>query len=126
MRKLLTVSAAALALGGVVVGAAAPAEARWHGGGYYGGHGYYGGRGYYRHYHGGNGAAILGAGILGLAAGAAIASDRGYYRGGYYDYGYAPSYYAPPPYDYYGGPYCRSAWRWDGWSRTYYRVRYCD
>ena len=47
MRKLLTVSAAALALGGVVVGAAAPAEARWHGGGYYGGHGYYGGGGYY-------------------------------------------------------------------------------
>lgn len=124
MGKLLTASATALALAGVTIGAAAPAEARWHGGGYYG-RGYYG-HGYYGHYHGGGRtAAVLGAGILGLAAGAAIASRPSY---GYYDYG--PSYYAPPPprYGYYydSGPYCRTDWRWDGWERRYVRVTYCD
>jgi len=125
MRKFLSASAAALALAGVTLGAAAPAEARWHGGGYYGG-GYYG-RGYHGYYHGGDRtAAVLGAGILGLAAGAAIASGPRY---GYYesDYAYGPSYYAPPPdYGYYyGGPPCRPDWRWDGWARRYVRVRYC-
>jgi hypothetical protein len=119
MRKFLTVTAAALALGGVTLGAAAPAEARYHGG-YHGGyHGHY-----YR--HGGGGTAVA-AGILGLAAGAAIASD-GYYGGrGYYGYGYGPAYYAPPPPPgyYYGGPPCRTDWRWDGWARRYVRVNYC-
>ena len=119
MRKFLTTTAAALALGGVALGAAAPAEARWHGG-------YHGG--YYRHYHGGRTAAILGAGVLGLAAGAAIASSPRYYSApAYYD-DYGPSYYAPPPPPgyYYGGPYCRTDWRWDGWARRYVRVSYCD
>jgi len=114
MRKFLTATAAALALGGVTLGAAAPAEARYHGG-YYGGHGYHG---HYR--HGGSGAAVA-AGILGLAAGAAIASSGPRY---YYD---EPVYYAPPPPAYYyEGPYCRTDWRWDGWARRYVRVRYCD
>ena len=100
MRKILTATAAALALGGVTLGAAAPAEARYHGGG-----------------------TAVAAGILGLAAGAAIASSGPRY---YYD---EPAYYAPPPPPpgyYYDGPYCRSDWRWDGWARRYVRVRYCD
>ncbi|WP_116089553.1 hypothetical protein [Sphingomonas crusticola] len=125
MRKLLTASVAALALTGVTLGAAAPAEARYHGGRGYYGHGYYG------HYHGGGRtAAVLGAGILGLAAGAAIAdSHRGYYGG----YGYAPAYYGPGPayydggYGYYDrGPVCRTDWRWDGYARRYVRIQYCD
>jgi hypothetical protein len=119
MRKFLTATTAALALAGVTIGAAAPAEARYHGG-------YYGG--YYGHRHHGNAGAVIGAGILGLAAGAAIASDRGYYGGrGYYSYAPAPVYYAPPPpppYGYYGGPPCRTDWRWDGWGRRY-PVTYC-
>lgn len=118
MRKFLTASAAAVALGGVVLGAAAPAEARWHGGW----HG-----GYYRYHHGDRTAAVLGAGILGLAAGAAIASAPGPY---YYE---EPAYYVPPPPPppvygygyYYGGPPCRTDWRWDGWAHRYVRVRYC-
>lgn len=122
MRKILTSSVAALALTATVLGTAAPAEAqRWHGrGGYYGG--------YRGHYHGGGGAGwAVGAGLLGLAAGAAIASDRGHY--GYAPvYGYAPGYYAPPPAYYYAPPpvYCRADWRWDGWAHRYVRVRYCD
>ena len=119
MRKFLTATTAALALAGVTLGAAAPAEARYHGG--------Y--RGHYYH-HGGTGTALA-AGIIGLGVGAAIASDHGYYRGGgggyYADYG--PAYYAPPPppYGYYErGPVCRSDWRWDGYARRYVRVSYCD
>lgn len=117
MRKFLTATTAALALAGVTLGAAAPAEARYHGG--YRGH----------YYHGGHTGAVIGAGILGLAAGAAIASDN-YRGGGYYGgYGYAPApvYYAPPPppYGYYGGPPCRTDWRWDGWAHRYVRVSYC-
>jgi hypothetical protein len=126
MRKILTVSAGALALAATTVAAVAPADAqRWRGG-----H-----RGYYR---GGDRTGVaIGAGILGLAAGAAIASsNRGYYGGGYgYGGGYyggpayygGPGYYAPPPpQGYYGRGYCRSDWRWDGWARRYVRVRYCD
>jgi len=118
MRKFLTAATAALALGGVTLGAAAPAEARYHGGW----HG-----GYHGHYRHGGSSAALAAGIIGLGVGAAIASDRGYYGRGYYDY--APAYYAPPPPPpgyYYEGPYCRSDWRWDGWARRYVRVSYCD
>ncbi len=130
MKKFLTASAGALALAGMTLGAAAPAEARYHGGGRHGG--YYGGyHGYHGYHHGGGRTALaLGAGVLGLAAGAAIAnSHRGYgYGYGYApaEYDYGPGYYAPPPPpDYYGG-YCRSDWRWDGWARRYVRVRYCD
>lgn len=108
MRKVLSASAALLALAGTAL-TAAPAEARWHGGGY----GYHGG--YYR--HGGGAGLAVGAGILGLAAGAAIAS-RPYYGRPYYAaapaYGYGYGYYAPPPpppaYGYY-----RPCGRWAYW-----------
>lgn len=129
MGKIFTATAATLALVGTTLAAAAPADAqRWRGGGYHGG--YRGGGHYYR---GGNRTGVaIGAGILGLAAGAAIASsNRGYYGGGgyyggpaYYDYG--PGYYAPPPPVYYAPRYCRNDWRWDGWAGRYVRVRYCD
>lgn len=134
MRKALTATAAILALAGTTLGAAAPAEARrgYNGGGHYGG-GYYGGRGYGgRGYYGGRGGAAIGAGILGLAVGAAIASNRGYGYGGGYGgggyYGGAPAYYAPPPapYGYYDGGYCHADWRWDGYRGRYVRVEFCD
>jgi hypothetical protein len=94
----------ALALGGALI-AAVPAQADrgdWHHGdrgGWHGDRGWHGGwgdrgyRGYRRYDHDDAGLAI-GAGILGLAIGAAVASDhdRGYY--------YAPP-PPPPPYGYY-------------------------
>jgi hypothetical protein len=110
MRKVLTAALAAITLGGAVCATAAPAEARDH---YYGGRYYGGGR-----HQDGSGAAVA-AGVLGLALGAAIASDhgyshrgyydRGYYDGGYYDRGYYPGYYG------YGGyRTCESTrWVWD-------------
>jgi hypothetical protein len=103
MRKVLTAALAAITLGGAVCATAAPAEARGHYGG--GGH-YYGG-------HGRNGAGVaVAAGVVGLALGAALAGDRGYYDrgyGGYYDRGYYPGYYG------YGGyRTCESTrWVWD-------------
>jgi hypothetical protein len=99
MRKMITMATAGLALAASTLAATAPVDARPYGGrGYYGGRGhYYGGRGY----HHGNGAAVaVGAGLLGLAAGAAIAS-RPSYGYSYYD---APAYYAPPPRVYYYAP----------------------
>ena len=97
MRKVITAGIAALTLGGALVGAAVPANAQ----GYH--HGYYGHEGGW--HHGGNGAGVaVAAGLLGLAAGAAIASDHpryyserpyyggGYYGGGYYDGGYGYGY----------------------------------
>ncbi|WP_294392763.1 hypothetical protein [uncultured Sphingomonas sp.] len=85
MRKLIATSAAGLAIAASMLAVAAPSEARP----------------YYRHHRGGgNDAAIaLGAGVLGLAAGAAIASRPGYDT--YYD---APGYYAAPPPVYYAPP----------------------
>lgn len=104
MRKALTAAMAAITLGGAVVATAAPAEARPHGG-YYGG--YYGG-----HYRHDNTGAAVAAGVVGLALGAALASnshsyyDRGYYAPGYY----APGYY----YGGYGYRTCESTrWVWD-------------
>ena len=50
-------------------------------------------RGYYRHHHDNGAAVAIGAGILCLAVGAAIASDnRGYYNDPYYN-GYSYPYY---------------------------------
>lgn len=73
----------------------------------------------------------IGAGILGLAVGAAIASshhDYDYrYERPYYGYGYGPRYYR---YDYGPGYYdhreiCRSYWHWSPrWGR-YVRVTHC-
>ena len=82
---------AALALSAAALMAAAPAEARpW--------------RGHYSHYHGDRTGVAIGAGIIGLALGVALASQpgRSYYDDGYgYGYGYYPPprryYYAPPP-----------------------------
>jgi hypothetical protein len=111
MRKALTAAMAAITLGGAVCATAAPAEAQhYRGGGYYGGYG-----GHYR--HGGNGGAAVAAGVVGLALGAAIASNHGgYYDRGYYDRGYG--YYGGPAYaSGYGYPAYRTCvttrWVWD-------------
>ncbi len=102
MKKALTAAVAAITLGGALAAVAAPAQAQHWRGGYRGG--YYG-----YHHHGDAGPAIA-AGVLGLALGAAIASnghgyyyDRPYYGGGYYDYGY----YGPPRVCY------ATRWVWD-------------
>ncbi len=131
MKRFFTTAVAALALGGTVL-AAVPAEARpggfgggghgYHGAGHgfggsgYGRGGHYGGgfRGYrsgYGGYYGrgyyGDGAGVaIGAGILGLAVGSALAADsaygddEGYYADGYDDapYGYPAAPYAYPGY----------------------------
>ena len=104
MRKALTAALAAITLGGAVCATAAPADARPHGGYYHGG--YYGG-----HYRHDNGGAAVAAGVVGLALGAALASNsHGYYDRGYY----APGYYAPSYYGGYGYRMCESTrWVWD-------------
>lgn len=83
--KLLNKVLLAGAMGATVLATAAPAEA----------HGWRRG--------GGNGAAVaVGAGILGLAVGAAIASDRP--RGYVVERDYVPPPPPPPPSYYYEGP----------------------
>lgn len=117
-KKAVGAALAAAALTSFTV-AATPAEARphgWHGGGggWHGGG--WRGHGYRRGYGGG---AVLGAGIAGLAVGAALASP-GYY-GGYdygrgYGYGYGyPRYYSP----------CRTTMQWDPYIGDYVPMRYC-
>ena len=82
MRKVLTAGLAALTLGGAIAATAVPADAApWHGG-WHGGYG-----GYHGGWHGGGAGWAVGAGLLGLAAGVAIAdnSHPHYYGGpGYY------------------------------------------
>jgi hypothetical protein len=103
MRKALTAAMAAITLGGAVCATAMPADARPYSHGYYGGH-----------YSRGNGGAAVAAGVVGLALGAALASNHGY-GGGYYGHGY----YAPGPYAYgygpgYGYQTCETTrWVWD-------------
>ena len=80
MNTKIKAGVAALLAAGSMAASAAPANAY----GYWGGHGYYGGRGY-------GGGALLGAGIAGLAVGAALASPH-------YGYGYGPRYYGPAYY----------------------------
>lgn len=116
-----------LALGATALTIAAPADAqRFRGGGYRGG--YHGG--YYR--GGGAGTAVL-AGVAGLAVGAALASDRGYYRGGGYGY-YGDPYYRGDPYyhhyyrGYYDGYYPRGCFierRFDPYYGRPVHVRVC-
>lgn len=120
LKKILTGAAAALTLGGAVLATATPAAAEWRGG-YHGGD-YHRGWDHdgYRGYRGYNGGAVLGAGILGLAVGAAIAGH------GYHDYYRAPPpayYYGPRYYSYYGG--CHSSWRWDPYIGRYVQVERC-
>ena len=97
MRKALTAALAAITLGGAICATAAPAQAqRFEHRGFRG--------------HGGRGGGAVAAGVLGLALGAAIASDRGPY--------YGPGYYYGGPYAYgYGYPYYRTCattrWVWD-------------
>ncbi|MCW1429923.1 hypothetical protein [Novosphingobium sp. JCM 18896] len=82
-------------------------------------------------------ALAIGAGIIGLAVGAAIASNRDrYYDGGYYGprrgyaaYGYPRSYYPAYPRGYYYDRALRRFYRNDrgwngGWDRGYARPRY--
>jgi len=144
MRKILTATVAALTLGGAMVSTAAPAEARPYGyGGYYHGGGYYGGHRYYGHHHGNDAGVAIAAGVVGLALGAALASDsghRGYYNSGYYNNGYYDGGYYGRSYDrgygYYDGGYgyydrgytvCESRrWVWDPYigRRVQIRSRY--
>lgn len=121
LKKGLTAAVAAATLGTI----AAPADARH----------------YRRHYYDrDNDAALaIGAGIIGLGLGAAIASsNRGYYDpyygSGYYapryGYGYGPSYgygYHPGYYNRgYYGPRCYTRRVYDPYIGRRVRVRYCD
>jgi hypothetical protein len=100
-----------------------PAEAQHYRGGY-GGH-YYGGGRYYGHGRDNGGAAIA-AGVVGLALGAALASNNhGYYGHNYY----SRSYYAPDYYDYDYPAYqtcVTTRWVWDPYigRRVPVRERY--
>ena len=112
MKRFLTKALGALTITGALL-ATAPAEAR-PGYGFYGFGGGYGGwhhgspwrHGYRWHHHDDDAGIALGAGIVGLALGAAIASDRSRYddryydgpRGYYDDYGYDRGYYGYDPY----------------------------
>ncbi|HEX4737262.1 MAG TPA: hypothetical protein VH331_06855 [Allosphingosinicella sp.] len=78
---------------------------------------------YYRHYHHGDRTGLaIGAGILGLGLGAAIASsNRGYYRDPYYGGGYYGD-----PYGYgYGYRGCVVRRHWDPYWGRWVRVRVC-
>jgi len=102
MRKSLTAALAALTFGAAVAATAAPAEARP----YYGGGRYYS---YHRH-HGNDAGVAVAAGVVGLALGAALASDGGgrrYYDRGYYRGGYG---YYQPGYGYYDSGYYDSGY----------------
>jgi hypothetical protein len=95
MKKILTGALAALTLGGALAASAVPAAAYPYRGGYGGWHGGYRGPGW---------GGVAAAGIVGLAAGAAIANS------------YPPVYY---------GPRCRIEMRWDPAWGGYERVRVC-
>lgn len=116
-KKILTGAAVALTLGSAALATATPAAAQYRGHGGYGG--YHGG-GYSYGHRGYGGGAVLGAGILGLAVGAAVAGHpyRSYYGAPPPSYYYGPSYYS-----YYGG--CHTSWRWDGYYGRYVPVERC-
>ena len=114
MRKSLKTAAAAAALVGSVLTAAAPAMARP-----YGWHGYHHG---YRYGHGGG---ALAAGVVGLAVGAAIANGGGYHSRGYYGRPAGYGYYGPPRGYYYPGPVCWTRWQWDPYYGDRVPVEIC-
>jgi hypothetical protein len=77
---------------------------------------------YYRHSDD-TAAVAIGAGIIGVALGAAIASsNHGHYHGGYY-YGPPHAYYYGPPRAYYYRTYPR-AYYYRAYPRTYYYPSY--
>jgi len=117
-KTLIGTLAGAVAMGGLLVATAAPAEAQYRRG--WGGPGYaakynhgYPGRYYAR--RGNNGGAVAAGIIGGLALGALAASAASSPA-----YGYAPGYYAPPPPAprYYGRP-AYAGWSGydDGWGQ---------
>lgn len=132
MTTFTKITAGVLA-GAAMVAAASPADAQYRG---------------YRHYRGGGDrtALAVGAGVLGLAVGAALSSrDRGYYGNrGYYDGYYGRPYaynsggyggyggYYGSPYGYDGGYYraprarCWTERQWDDWRGRWHRVRVCN
>jgi hypothetical protein len=82
----------------------------------------------YRHYrHGDRTGLAIGAGLVGLGIGAAIASsNRGYYDRGYYGDPYDSGYYGDPYYgNGYGYRHCVSRRQWDPYYGRWVRVRYC-
>jgi hypothetical protein len=121
MRNIIKKGIASVALASVVALSATPADAQR----YYGRH---------YHHHGDDAALAIGAGILGLGLGAAVASsNRGYYNNGYYTNGYYGNgyynrgYYGRP---YYGNGYaygrrCGTHRVWDDYSGRWIRVRSC-
>ena len=103
MKKIVTAAVAALTLGGAAAATATPAAAQgWHGGYYHGG------------YRGWGPGAAVGAGLLGLAVGTAIAERP-----------YAPAYYGPRPVYGYGYAPCGARLHWDPYVRHYVRTGYC-
>jgi hypothetical protein len=101
-KTLIGTLAGAVAIGGMILATAAPAEAQYrrgwagHGGGWAGHGGGWGGRNYGRVYHGrrGNAGGAIAAGIIGgIALGALAASATQSYGHA----GYRQGYYAPPP-----------------------------
>lgn len=90
-----------------IVATAAPAQARTYRG------------------HGGDGAAIaIGAGIVGLAIGAAIASDHGRRDDRYVEPGYrGPAYYPADRPNYYRDDWQTRAWREQHWREQEWRER---
>ena len=94
MKRFLINTTEALAAVGALV-ATAPAQA-WPGGygGYYGGYNHGRSRGHRWHHHDDDAGLAIGAGIIGLALGAAIASDHSRNDGRYYsdDRGYYEGY----------------------------------
>jgi hypothetical protein len=110
----------ALTFGGAIAATATPAQAQ---------RGYYNG-GYYGHHHSNDAGVAVAAGVVGLALGAAIASNnRPYaYNNGYYAHSYGNSpyygdqyYYAQPRYVY---RTCESArWVWDPYIQDQVLVR---
>ena len=122
MTKFVTKTIGAAVAAAALVAAASPADAQRYS--------------RYRHHHNNSGA-VIGAGIIGLGIGAAIASgNNGYYGSGYYD----PYYGAPYGGGYYDGYYgggggyygyrphrrhCVTRRVWDPYYRRYVRARYC-